>query len=159
LFSSRHANKKGTFKLDWTERDALGAIAWLVCQRYRVRNKSLHYPKGLSTRVRIRVPIAVQFRARFAAKGRRVLILYHTPITTVCKHISETIDLKFNCNPPLTPNRTPNRTPIRMRICTCKRPPNEVVSQLSVGQMSSNWAHSNRHVMHKIITVSRLVIK
>jgi hypothetical protein len=35
--------------------------------------------KGPSTRVRI----AVRFRARFAAKGLRVLILYHTPITTV----------------------------------------------------------------------------
>jgi hypothetical protein len=38
---------------------------------------------------KIRVRIAVRLRARFAAKGFRVLILCHTPITTICKHISE----------------------------------------------------------------------
>jgi hypothetical protein len=31
----------------------------------------------------------VRFWAQFAAKGRRFFILYHTPITTVCKNISE----------------------------------------------------------------------
>jgi hypothetical protein len=45
-----------------------------------------------------------------------VVILYHMPITTVCQHISENIDPKFDCNPPLAPNRTPNRTPIRTQI-------------------------------------------
>jgi hypothetical protein len=64
--------------------------------------------RGHSRRVRIRVRITVRFRATFAAKGLRVLILYHTPITTICKHISEKINPKLDCNPP---NRTPNRMP------------------------------------------------
>jgi hypothetical protein len=78
--------------------------------------------KGPSTCVRNRVRIAVRFRARLAAKGLKVFILYHTPITTVCKHISDKIDPKFDCNPPLTPNRTPNHTPIRTQIRMCRRP-------------------------------------
>jgi hypothetical protein len=52
----------------------------------------------------------------------RILIFFHTSITTVCKHISEKIDTKFDCNPHLAPNRTPNRMPIRTRIRTCRRP-------------------------------------
>jgi hypothetical protein len=63
---------------------------------------------GPSKRVRIRVRIAVGFRARFAAKGLRVFILYHTPIKTVCKQISDEIDPKFDCYPPLAPNCTLN---------------------------------------------------
>jgi hypothetical protein len=47
-----------------------------------------------------------QFRARFDAKGLGFQILYHTPITTAHKHISEKIYSKFDCNPPLAPNRT-----------------------------------------------------
>jgi hypothetical protein len=54
----------------------------------------------------------------FAAKGLRVLILYHTPITTICKQISEQIDPKFDCYLPLAAKRTPNRTSIRTQICT-----------------------------------------
>jgi hypothetical protein len=73
--------------------------------------------KRPSTRVRI----SVRFRAQFAAKGLRGLILYQAPITTVCKHISEQIDPKLDSNPPLAPNRTPNRTPIRTQIRTCRR--------------------------------------
>jgi hypothetical protein len=53
------------------------------------RSTGRERPKGLSTRVQIRVPIAVRFCARFAAKGLKVLILYHTHITTVSKHILE----------------------------------------------------------------------
>jgi hypothetical protein len=73
--------------------------------------------KGPSTRVRIHVRIAVRFHAQYAAKGRRILVLYRTPITAVCKHISEKIDSKFDCSPPLAPNRMPIRTGIR----TCRR--------------------------------------
>jgi hypothetical protein len=52
---------------------------------------------GPSKRVWIRVRIAIRFLAQFAAIELRVLILYHTPITTVCKHISAKIDPKFDC--------------------------------------------------------------
>jgi hypothetical protein len=45
-----------------------------------------------------------------------------SPITTVSKHISEKINSKFDCNPPLAPNRAPNCTPIRTQIPTCRRP-------------------------------------
>jgi hypothetical protein len=53
------------------------------------------------TRVKIRVKIPIRFRAQFPPNGLRVLIIYHTPITTVCKNISEKIDPKFDCDPPL----------------------------------------------------------
>jgi hypothetical protein len=80
---------------------------------------AFHNPrKGPSTRVRIRVRIGIRFRARFATKGVGGLIIYHAPITTICKHILEKINPKFDCNPSLAPNRTPNRA----RIRTCRRP-------------------------------------
>jgi hypothetical protein len=44
---------------------------------------------NISELERIRVQIAVRFCERFAAKGLMVFILNQTPITTVCKHISE----------------------------------------------------------------------
>ena len=53
--------------------------------------------KGLSTRVRFRVRIAVRFLVRFAWKLDRDPILHLSPITTVCKHISRKIYVKFNC--------------------------------------------------------------
>jgi hypothetical protein len=51
-----------------------------------------------------------------------VFILYPTPITTGCKHISEKMDPEFDCNSPLAPNRTPHRMLIRTQILTCRQP-------------------------------------
>jgi hypothetical protein len=60
----------------------------------RVLYSSFYLLKGPSTRPPIRERIAVRFRARFAAKRIGVLMLYHTPSTTVCEHISENIEAK-----------------------------------------------------------------
>jgi hypothetical protein len=43
--------------------------------------------------------LSVLFRAQFVAKWLGVLILYYTPITTICKHISEKNDPSFDRNP------------------------------------------------------------
>jgi hypothetical protein len=63
-------------------------------QKYSTDNKTCFgHPqyirtKGPSTRVRIYVRIAVGFRARFVRKQNRDSILFLSPITIVCLHIS-----------------------------------------------------------------------
>jgi hypothetical protein len=49
-------------------------------------------------------------------------ILYLTPITMDCLHISAKTNRKFTCKTPLTANRTPNRTAIRTQNHACRRP-------------------------------------
>jgi hypothetical protein len=60
-------------------------------------------------RVRICVRIAIRFRARFVRKQNRDPILFLSPTTIVCLHISTTTNQKLNCWTPLAANRTPNR--------------------------------------------------
>jgi hypothetical protein len=82
----------------------------------------IHVCEGLSTRIRFPVRIAIRFRARFAYKWSRVLIILRRPITNACKHISRTIGRKFNCKPFCAGNRTQNRTAIRTQNRLCRRP-------------------------------------
>jgi hypothetical protein len=65
--------------------------------------------KGLSTRVRICVRIAIQLRARFVRKQNRDPILCLSPITIVCLDISAKKYQNLTCWTPLAANRTPNR--------------------------------------------------
>jgi hypothetical protein len=53
-------------------------------------------PNRMRIRVRFCVPVAAGFRARFLYEVFRILNLYDTPITTVCKHIIKRV------NPSLT---------------------------------------------------------
>jgi hypothetical protein len=56
-------------------RKSIVSLFYLCTKRARNR-------PGPSTRVQIRVRIAIQFRARFVAQGGKVLSLYHAPIIT-----------------------------------------------------------------------------
>jgi hypothetical protein len=70
IYSSRSATVKVLFKVCY------GPIKTTVTS------------KGPSTRVRICVRIAIRFRARFVRKQNRDPILFLSPITIVCLHIS-----------------------------------------------------------------------
>jgi hypothetical protein len=48
-------------------------------------------------------------------------ILYLTPITMVCLHVSSKINQKLTCGTPLAANRIPNRRPIRTQNHRCGR--------------------------------------
>jgi hypothetical protein len=78
--------------------------------------------KGLSTRVRIAIRIAVRFRAQFIRKQNRDPIIFLSPITMVRFHISAQKIQKLTCLTPLAANRTPNRMGIRMENRTCGQP-------------------------------------
>jgi hypothetical protein len=80
-----------------------------------------YFNEGLSTRVRIRVRFPVRFHAQFAGRPDRDPILYMTPITMVCLHISGKTNEKFTCGIPLAANRTPSRVLIRTRNRTSRR--------------------------------------
>jgi hypothetical protein len=59
-------------------------VVKIVCRIVRVQTA----PKGLSTRVRICVRIAVRFRARFVSKQNREPIIFLLAIAMVGLHIS-----------------------------------------------------------------------
>jgi hypothetical protein len=83
---------------------------------------TLYQNKGLSTRVRICVRIAIRFRARFVRKQNRDPTFFLSPIKIVCLQISAKKNKKLTCWAPLAANRTPNRTEIRMGNRTCRQP-------------------------------------
>jgi hypothetical protein len=91
-------------------------------QRPGLPGASIPYgTKGPFTRVQIRVRFRVRFHAHFECKPDKDPILYLTPITTVCIHISAKQNQKLTCWTPLAANRTPNRMQIRKQNRTCRR--------------------------------------
>jgi hypothetical protein len=74
-------------------------------QLYMATEYGISFPMEPSTRVRFCVRIAIQFRAQFAYKGFRVLIILWKPVPTACKHISGKISRKLNYEPPYAGNR------------------------------------------------------
>jgi hypothetical protein len=91
--------------------------------------------KGLSTRVRIAVRIAVPFRPRFLCEQNKDPILFLSPITMVRFHISAKNNQKLTCWTPLAANRTPNRMGIRMENRTCRQPLTTVLTSCATSPL------------------------
>jgi hypothetical protein len=78
-------------------------------------------------------------------------ILYLTPITMDCLHISAKTNQKFTCGTPLTANRTPNRTAIRTQNHACRRP----LTNLNDWKRANDKPQTSSHRCHSCLGCRR----